>query len=233
MKKIQILSSWDDAGSLDMTLAQLLLKYNIPAVFYIPIETRDLTSNDIRKLAGVLNCDMCHKTKKLFEVGAHTMTHPENLRYLDDNSLDWEISESKRDLQNIVVQRKITKFCYPSGRFDERVKQYVQAAGFKEARTTRPLKINFPKDPFETDPTIHVHPAKPEYEDETWKELAEKKFDEVLEKGGRFEIWGHSFELEKYNMWEFLEDFLWYMNEKMNEIGYIAEKRNPNKIIKI
>jgi len=224
-KKIKIITSWDDGSQLDMTLAELLVKYKIPAVFYVPVKTRDLMDNQIRKLAGTEpNCDFCKKTRGLFEIGAHTLTHPEDLKKLPDEEAVKEIAGSKAGLETIIrssIDRKyeVVKFAYPSGRFNDRVKEIVKNCGFKEARTTLSGSVEFPSDVFAVRPTVQVHPEK-EYDGLSWKEFAEEKLDEVIEVGGRFELWGHSEEIEEYNMWEFLEDFLWYMDKRMKEINY-------------
>lgn len=220
--------SVDDGGQNDMMLADMLAKYKIPAVFYIPILTRDLQPNQIRKLAGTEpNCEWCKKNKGLFEVGAHTMNHPEDLKLLTDKQLKEEIAGSKEALETLAMT-KITKFCYPSGRYDERVKKFVKKAGFKEARTVKPLCVDFPTDPFETHPTIHVHPEKKQYGKKTWHDVAKLKFEEALMEGGRFEIWGHSYEIyELHHQEEFLEDFLWWMDERMREIDYPRDVSIP------
>ncbi|MHA1225156.1 MAG: polysaccharide deacetylase family protein [Candidatus Hodarchaeales archaeon] len=217
-KKIKILSSWDDGNQLDMTLADLLLEYKIPSIFYIPANC-DLTEGQIRCLAGVGSCSLSKKMKGLFEIGSHSLSHPEDLKKLDDRKLTEEIAGSKVYLEQII-EMPVTKFCYPSGRYDDRVKEKVKLAGFKEARTVDVLNIKFPKDPFMTKPTIHVYPERKEYGDKTWIDYAHQLFDKVIEEGGRFELWGHSYEIELYNQWEFLEDFLWYMDKRMKEINY-------------
>ena len=234
-KKIKILASFDDGDQLDMTLADMLIKYRIPAVFYIPVKTRDLMDNQVRKLAGTEpNCEMCKITKDLFEVGAHTMTHPREFNSLSDSEVMKEVAGSKTALE-YLIGKPVTKFCYPRGRYNDRIKEIVKNVGFLEARTVKGACIDFPKDPFETRPTVHVMPVKlydignnlerhDDYEKKqdliTWTEYAKVKFDEVIENGGRFEMWGHSWEIEKYNQWEFLEDFLIYMDEKMKKINY-------------
>ena len=219
-KDIEITSSWDDGGVLDMQLADLLIKYRIPATFYIPVEARDLTDNQIRQLAGTLkNCELCKVTCKLFEIGAHSITHPREFQLCSDEELRYEIIEGKKKLEDISG-KKITKFCYPRGRYNDKIKQVLKEAGFEEARTVKGLHYDFPKDKLQTNPTIHVHAEHQIYGDRSWKEWAEELFDKVLIEGGRFEIWGHSWEIEKHHQWELLEDFLWYMNERMNEIKY-------------
>ena len=218
-KKIKILCSIDDGDQLDMTTAELLLKYRIPTVFYIPGNC-SLSNDQIRKLAGIGDCETCNMIKGLFDIGAHTMTHPQDLKKLNDRELRKEIYGSKLWLEK-VIERPVTRFCYPRGRFDKRVKEAVKLAGFKEARVTKGMNIEFPKDSFETKPTIHIYPEKPEYGDKTWMEIAKEKLYITMKEGGRFELWGHSYEIfDKFNMEEFFEDFLAYMDEEMKKINY-------------
>lgn len=216
--KIRIVFSVDDGSQYDLELADLLLKYNIPAVFYIPQDC-ELTEGQIQALSGMGTCIFCKDRKRLFDIGCHTLTHPQDLKKLTDKEL-WNEIKGAKDWLEKLIERLVTKFAYPRGRFDERVKNMVKKAGFKEARTTKVLSIDFPDDPFETNTTIHIHPDRKEYNEKSWNEIGFELFDKVIENGGRFEIWGHGWEIEKYNMWEFVEDFLAYMDDKMKEINY-------------
>jgi len=216
--KRKFLVSVDDGSLDDLEIADLLLKYEIPAVFYIPGNC-DLTEDQIKKLAGLGSCKLRDKIRKLFDIGAHTLTHPQDLKRLNDEELMKEIAGSKAWLERII-KRPVTKFAYPRGRFDERVKEKVRLAGFKEARTTRILNTDFPDDPFETDATIHLHPDRKEYKEKTWNEVGFELFDKVVKEGGRFELFMHSWEVAKYNMEEFLEDFLAYMHDELKRIKY-------------
>jgi len=233
----KFLCSFDDGNQLDMELAELLIKYKIPTVFYIPIKS-DLYEGQIERLAGIsdIPCETCEKTKGLFDIGAHTINHPADLKLLGDDELTREIAGSKEALEKIV-KRPVTRFCYPRGRFDDRVKKAVKNAGFKEARTTKSGSINFSEDNLAVRPTVHVHPSKrydcngnESFEPEdgkdlmTWKEFAEFSLDKVIKEGGRFELWGHSYEIfEKYHQEEFLEDFLAYMDDELTKINYPRE----------
>lgn len=218
-KKIQILASWDDGDTLDLGLADLLLKYEIPSVFYIP-QNCGLNSHQIKMIAGQnVSCLTCKKAQTLFDFGAHTVSHPEDLKLLSDEEIRKEVLDSKVWLEGIIG-RPVTRFAYPSGRYNERVKEIVKECGLLEARTASGLNIAFPKDPFETRPTIHVRPDKEYYEGKVWVEWAHELFDRVINEGGRFELWGHSWELFEYHQEDFLEDFLSYMNERMRLIKY-------------
>ena len=213
--KRKILVSIDDGNQLDLQMADLLLKYKIPTVFYI-------SEGQIEHLSGQGSCLLCKEMKTLFDFGAHTLNHPEDLKRLDDSEAIMEIAGSKTKLEKII-KRPVTRFAYPSGRFNDRIKEIVKNTGFKEARTTKVLNIEFPKDSFETNPSIHIHPTRKEYNREVWLEVAYRLFDKVIKEGGRFELWGHSAEIERYNQWEFLEEFLGYMDQEMKKINYVRK----------
>lgn len=216
-KKIQIITSWDDGRRQDLRLVELLKQHRIPAIFYIPVKVKELTDNEVREISR----------NPLFEIGAHTMTHPKEIQLLDRREATREIRDSKTELERITG-KPVTKFCYPRGRFSIETKDIVREAGFELGRTVKGLNIKFAENPYETNPSIHVHAEHQIYKKRTWHEVAKELFDKVLAEGGRFEMWGHSWEIEKYNQWEFFEDFLWYMDEEMKKIDY---KREPNFIL--
>ena len=200
-KQIEIIASFDDGREEDLKLARLLKKYNMPATFYIPSNC-ELYEWDIQDIA------------RDFEIGGHSVSHIQDMKLItDDKELYSEIYDNKEWLEDII-KKPITKFCYPRGRFDERVKNMVKKAGFKSARTTRICNLKFPKDPFETDTAIHCSYPRKEYKGYPWLMVAKKALDRVLKEGGRFELWGHSAELSKFSFWGDLEKFLQYYKMK-------------------
>lgn len=220
MIKRKILASITDSSKYYLGIADLLLRYKIPAVFYISPGMSELSDSQIKCLIGEGHCTFSKDLKELFEIGASTMTYPENLTKLDNEELMKEIAGSKAYLERITG-KPITKFCYPNGKFDDRVKGKVRLAGFKEARTEALLSAVFPGDLFEINPTIQVHPLKKEYGDRTWIEIGYELFDNVIQSGGRFEIYGNAYEIiEKYNMKEFFEEFLSYIDERLKRVKY-------------
>jgi peptidoglycan/xylan/chitin deacetylase (PgdA/CDA1 family) len=69
------------------------------------------------------------------EIGSHTLDHP-SLTTLDVGELSRQVSESRQVLEQrlgIVV----TSFCYPVGIYDWITIDYVRAAGYTNAVTTR------------------------------------------------------------------------------------------------
>ncbi len=81
------------------------------------------------RLLGEDHARQLHATG--MELGSHTMTHPD-LRTLDDDALEWELTASKAGIEEITG-RPCRTFAYPFGLFDERVEQAVRAAGYELA----------------------------------------------------------------------------------------------------
>lgn len=190
--------SFDDGLRQDIIIADLFRKYNMHnVIFYIP-NTTALTIEQIKDLS------------KDFIIGGHTVSHYQDLKLLSDKLLKSEIEDNKKWLEGITG-KEITKFCYPRGRWDERVIRAVANAGYLEARTT--IVLNTEINDFNKDTTVHFYPRK-EYatENKTSFEIARYfilsyREEEVL----RF--WGHSKELLKFYKLGDLEDLLKFVKE--------------------
>lgn len=81
-----------------------------------------------------------HHRRQLFEsgmeIGCHTMNHPK-LNKIPDHRLASEILDSKALLED-QLGAEITSFCYPKGRYNEKIIDRVKAAGYSGACTTIP-----------------------------------------------------------------------------------------------
>lgn len=149
-----------------------------------------------------------------FKIGGHTVTHPENMRYLSPGALDWEIQNNKNFIEELI-KKEITDFCHPGGRYDENVIEAVKRAGFKTARTTLINNTDIPADPYQIKTTIHVLPTRWEYNGKYWLDCAIAKFDEAKKKDGYFHVWGHGWEIENFNLWVDLENLFYYINKNL------------------
>jgi peptidoglycan/xylan/chitin deacetylase (PgdA/CDA1 family) len=69
-----------------------------------------------------------------WELAAHTLTHPD-LRFVSDTQLQDEVAGSRTALQRMFGV-PVNFFCYPAGRYDDRVVAAVRAAGYLGATTT-------------------------------------------------------------------------------------------------
>jgi peptidoglycan/xylan/chitin deacetylase (PgdA/CDA1 family) len=176
--------SFDDGSPYDFQIIEILKRYNYTATFYIPIE-----SPMFDKIDKYLNAGMI--------IGAHTVTHPVDLKRLSEEEQNQEISQSKEILER-EYEIKVDSFCYPRGRYNECTKALVQRAGFKEARTTIVLKTDLDFDPFCKPTTVHVFSGRKEYNGKNWETVAHEILDTQPE---YFHLWGHSKEIEAYKQW--------------------------------
>ena len=91
-QKTIITTSWDDGHSLDFKLANILEKNKIPGTFYVPINMpgKKVISKDEIKILS-----------KKFEIGGHTLTHP-NLTKLSNEDIEKEVNIGKEELEKIA-----------------------------------------------------------------------------------------------------------------------------------
>jgi peptidoglycan/xylan/chitin deacetylase (PgdA/CDA1 family) len=76
--------------------------------------------------------------------GAHTVNHP-LLTQVPLTRAQWEIAESKKDIQN-YLGKEVTTFAYPDGRWNMEIADLVQKSGFVCAVATSPSHIILPSD---------------------------------------------------------------------------------------
>lgn len=209
--------SFDDCHVSDLRAARLLKKYGFVGTFYFPSatvpRTVKATLQEIREVI-VLECGQ--------EIGGHTVSHFMDLKEVtDDKVLKFEIENNKVAIEQMLMKQPVTKFCYPRGRHDERVRLAVKNAGYTEARTTKVLAIrNESGDPFQTPTTVHMFPRE-EYKGEDWFNVATRTFHEALNASRNdpsvfFSLWGHSVELDRQGDWEKFEQFLGFMRHELS-----------------
>ena len=210
--QVRVTTSWDDGHPMDLKLAEVLSEFGIKGTFYVTPRNREravMPISDLRTLS------------ENFEIGAHTLTHPD-LRSLNDQQLKNEINGSKAELES-VLGTPISMFCYPKGLYNKRVCQAVKNADLIGARTTKQYYLDPGVDPWEIPSTIMVDPLphwiRLRHELRTgnwrglkvlwqrgtgtsWVDLACGLFEEALANGGVWHLWGHSLEIEEYNLWD-------------------------------
>jgi len=236
-------TSWDDGVLLDRKLADILNRRGMTGTFYVcptqkKKERRLLSEGDIRALATE------------HEIGAHSKTHP-HLSQISTFTARREIEGSKTWVEDIT-RKPCTMFCYPYGDWNEEVKKIVKEAGFTGARTVEELQfchrdpfllptslqiLPFPRRRgFEkiwhwADPLgplrsryrrlrkLHV----PLRSCTSWLKLATYLFHHALTtKQPFFHLWGHSWEIEKYDMWDDLEWFLKMVGEAGEKVKHVT-----------
>jgi len=214
--RIKIETSWDDGHPLDLKLAQVLLKYEVPATFYLPI--RNIEGRPTLDKRGI------KELGKNFRIGAHTYSH-EDLTGLSNKKVREEIVTGKEELEQILG-REITLFCYPRGKFNQKIKKMVKSLGFKSARTARMYCLSEGEDSFAKNPHLHFYQHNllvyiahlfknrdllslsklPLIYNPEISEMAENQSRYVL--GNKMHIWGHSWEIYENNLIKDLENLL-------------------------
>lgn len=224
---MQFLTSWDDGYVLDLRVAELLDRYGAKGTFYVCPHKQHgsdmLTREQIRSLSS-------HH-----DIGAHSLSHP-RLTLVSSTHAEEEIRGSKTWVEEITG-KPCTTFCYPYGAVNDHVKHLVQNAGFSDARTTKDLQFSS-ADPFLQPVTLQIAPfprrrmqwhwklldplgplrarykrlralGTPHSAMGSWLAVAKYLLLYAMETHQEFfHLYGHSKEIEKYGMWEDLEEFL-------------------------
>jgi len=221
-----VTTSWDDGHPLDLRVAEMLAKCGMTGTFFVPVcdpKRARLSDADLRDLSS---CG--------FEIGSHGMLH-RNLLKTPRTELQWEITDSKSELEQ-VTGRKVSMFCYPIGRHDPYILGEVRRAGYEGARTTRMLSIQTDFDPMYVPTSIQAYRHNSSaylknllrggnvkdllryctslYQCSSWVDLGRRLFDRVLNEGGVWHLYGHSWEIEKYGLWEQLAEILSYVSNR-------------------
>lgn len=234
-KKIVVVStSWDDGDRSDLRVAEILSEHGLAGTFYVPLEPfragSELSVQQIRGLAA-----------ESFEIGGHTVSH-RSLTELSHNEQAREVSECKRILED-RLDAEVKSFCYPNGKLNRETVRCVERAGYQGARTTRMLRSSFEFPRFEMPTTLQAfpHPAHAYVRNtikglnlgglaglalhlrraRDWVELGKMLFDQVLEHGGFWHLYGHSWELESLALWGQLEELLRYVARRP-DVHYVT-----------
>jgi len=168
-------------------------------------------------------------------VGSHTIDHC-YLRTVDAAEALRQIVGGKNQLED-VLGHAVRGFCYPGGEHETSHRKMVTAAGFEYARTIVNFHANVTPDPFRMPTTLQLYPhsrnvlmrnfirhgrwmkRNPMFylamvNDDLLSRL-KAMLDYVCEQGGVFHIWGHSWELDRFDGWAQLDSFLSYAAERI------------------
>jgi peptidoglycan-N-acetylglucosamine deacetylase len=229
-----VTTSWDDGDVRDVRIAELLRSRGLTGTFYVPIQAY----KGIRSLS---NCDLRTLRSEGFEIGAHSVSH-KDLSRIDEEGLAHEVRDCKQILEQLLGEH-VRMFCYPNGRYNASVIRQVQAAGYLGARTTQMLSIGTDFGPFKMPTTIQAYPhsrlaytknlarAKniagimrcrgQSWWQKPWVDVGKQMFQYVLEHGGVWHLYGHSWEVDELGIWSDLAELLNYVCHR-EDVAYIT-----------
>ena len=213
-----VTTSWDDGDVKDLRLAELLCDYGVKATFYIPLRCDGvslMSPNQVRSLR-----------KAGFEIGSHGLTHTPLTSSAEPER---ELFESRMRLEDMVGE-SVFAFCYPLGKFNRQTGALVQKAGYRLARTTVGFRMDGRFDRFQAPVSLQFYPHSRRvlFQHElkgrnlvglrSWLgkwamrtdpgELASAMLEGVGEGDSVFHVWGHSWEVDRYGLWNELENLL-------------------------
>ena len=221
-------TSWDDGYTADRKLADVLADCGASGTFYVPTRNSEgrpvLSPADVRDIAT------------RFEVGGHSRDHVV-LTDLSQSELDTQIFENKAYLEQ-AVGAPIAGFCYVRGRYNGAVKNTVARAGYRYARTVENFRTDMSGDTYEVPTTLQFFDHSRLAQLKTFRHGAlsaarvrmlfralpaadiASRVDRLAvatrEAGGIFHLWGHSWELEEYDLWGALRETLRNLVERHN-----------------
>jgi len=222
--------SWDDGSIYDIKLANLMIKYDMKAMFFIPNTNWEQPYIKQKEIKELFDMGM--------EIGGHTVSH-KYLTIIPKENIENEIKDNKSYLEDIIGNN-VDIFCYPGGFYDEYIENIVKKY-YKRARSAKTLRFNI-QNSFTMDTTFHFYNRGVKSILKNTFQNDKKEFLTIL-KSVRFDtleyykqillnldkkkdyhihIWGHGWEIEENNLWEELEDMLKFI--KKNKFHVISSK---------
>lgn len=208
--------SFDDGKLADIRLAELFKKYGIKATFHY-------NSANIGKESYV-TADDVRKIGEYHEVSCHGQTHA----FLDKIPASFAVKEILEDKQALedITGGLVRGLSYPYGTYTNEVLTLLPMLGIEYSRTINNTNSCYLPDNFlEWNPTCHQsHDI-----DKMWNKLM--KFNKHIR---LLYIWGHSYEFDRDNTWERMENFckmagnneeVWYATN-IEIKDYITAMRN-------
>ena len=215
-----ITTSWDDGHLLDLRLAARLAEHGIKGTFYVPISHPEfpvLSTSGMRELESMG-----------MEIGAHTVNH-RPLTNLAAQEAAEELRGGKAKLED-MLGHAVPSFAYPHGKVNRRVRDLAQASGYKLARTTAAFQTSTQFDPLlmpvgfqlrEHPRSILARHAVKEGNlgglavwlvnckaSRSLEQLQEALLERMMEQGGILHLWGHSWEVDQFDLWGHFEQLV-------------------------
>jgi hypothetical protein len=239
MDKAIVTTSWDDGHPLDLKLAELLKKYDVPATFYIPISYAK---------RGCMNSQQIREIAERLDVGGHSYHHI-RLTEISPQAAERELNNGKKELQEITG-KEVISLSYPYGNFNNGLIRIARDAGFVGARTVLLLTRTI-RDPFREDTMVNARNwwfthymlhslasrdiklfnfvLRKNLFFKSWDRIAIETLNFVAENGGIWHLWGHSWEIEENGDWARLEGVF----QEINGLSGQILKKNNSQLLQM
>lgn len=215
-----VTTSWDDGHPSDLRLAELLEKHGVAATFYVP------SSNSEGR--PVMRSSEIAEVGRYFEIGGHTQNHVVLTDIAPDAAAN-QIIVNKFWLEDLLG-REVCGFAYVRGRHNPTVRRLVKQAGYHYARTVKNLVSSPGSNRFQVPTTTQFFAHSTStyvrnylsngpsldraatlaavFSDDKLVARLSRVAEACARSGGYFHLWGHSWELDEYDLWGELDSFL-------------------------
>lgn len=186
--------SYDDGTEHDRRLVDIFDRYHLKATFHLNSGKFGIKGTD----DDYILADEVEELYEGHEVSAHAYTHP-YFSHLTRNQMLSQLLDDKRTLERLC-HYPVRGMSYPFGEFFDEMIDVAQCVGLEYSRTVESThNFNLPTDFMHWNPTCHHNDAPAMLDDfnhaPSWRDLS------------LFYIWGHSFEFNRENTWEMMEQF--------------------------
>ncbi|MBU3104177.1 polysaccharide deacetylase family protein [Clostridium gasigenes] len=192
--------SYDDGIEQDKRLINIFNKYGIKGTFHLNSGRIDKDEQrDIDKYGGRVPKKQVVELYKGHEVAAHTATHPAIERCPITQVVN-EIIEDRKELESIL-NYTVRGLSYPFGSYSDDIKKMLSFTGIEYSRIVgNSEKFDMPIDLYKWKPTCHHNHKLLEFTND----FISKDRNEYLY---LFYVWGHSYEFDRDNNWNLIEEF--------------------------
>lgn len=196
--------SYDDGVEQDIRLIGIMRAHGLKGTFnlnsgLIAPEDKVWPEGQVHRRMKLSQMEKLY-TEAGMEVAVHGLTHP-FLEQLPQGALARELVQDRENLERIYGG-VVRGMAYPFGTWNERVLEALRAADIAYARTVVSTHgFALPEDWLRLDPTCH-------HADPELMELADRFLSAPDDRAPLlFYLWGHSYEFERDDNWQVIEDF--------------------------
>ncbi len=202
-KRKALTMSYDDGKTPDRRLVSIFNKYGIRGTFHI--------NYGLLPRPERINAEELKELYSGHEVSAHGVTH-QSLSITPKENMIYEIMEDRKGLERLVGY-PVRGMSYPNGLYDDRVIDALKVCGIEYCRaveTTHDFRM--PDDFLKWKGTCHHN--------QNLLELGRAFLEQPYKNRPHIMyVWGHSYEFDRDNNWDLIEDFCKMMSGK-DDIWY-------------
>lgn len=205
-RKKALTLSYDDGVVEDRHLIEIIDKYKIKATFNLISNTYTEAGydDDNQRLSR-------HEAIELYknsphEVAIHSHNHPW-LAQIPSGVDAWEIIKNREILEE-MFGRIVNGMAYPEGSYDERVIRMLKSCGVEYARCVATKKDNPGLHKFDLPNDWYNWNGTCRHRDPELMTIAEEFLSAKIRGDSKlFYLWGHSYEFDRHNNWDSIENF--------------------------